>query len=127
MGRCDAPCVNNINKFVYNSTISDLKQVISFNIDQYRGKLTRLMGKFSKDMEFERANDIKFRLDALNKYEKCVETTRIGGYLVIADNFKTTYSLKNTPIDIEMYDNSHTAGDCQVSALVRYTLSLIHI
>jgi excinuclease ABC subunit C len=121
MGRCDAPCVNNINKFVYNSTISDLKQVISFNIDQYRGKLTRLMGKFSKDMEFEKANDIKFRLDALNKYEKCVETTRIGGYLVIADDFKTTYSLKNTPIDIEMYDNSHTAGDCQVSALVRYT------
>ena len=121
MGRCDAPCVGNINKFVYNSTISDLKQVISFNIDQYRGKLTRLMGKFSKDMEFEKANDIKFRLDALNKYEKCVETTRIGGYLVIADEFKTTYSLKNPPIDIEMYDNSHTAGDCQVSALVRYT------
>ena len=121
MGRCDAPCVGNINKFVYNSTISDLKQVISFNIDQYRGKLTRLMGKFSKDMEFEKANDIKFRLDALNKYEKCVETTRIGGYLVIADEFKTTYSLKNTPIDIEMYDNSHIMGDCQVSALVRYT------
>lgn len=121
MGRCDAPCINNINKFVYNSTISDLKQVISFNIDQYRGKLTRLMGKFSKDMEFEKANDIKFRLDALNKYEKCVETTRIGGYLVIADEFKTTYSLKNTPIDIEMYDNSHIMGDCQVSALVRYT------
>jgi excinuclease ABC subunit C len=121
MGRCDAPCVGNINKFVYNSTISDLKQVISFNIDQYRGKLTRLMGKFSKDMEFEKANDIKFRLDALNKYEKCVETTRIGGYLVLADEFKTTYSLKNTPIDIEMYDNSHIMGDCQVSALVRYT------
>ena len=121
MGRCDAPCVGNINKFVYNSTISDLKQVISFNIDQYKGKLTRLMGKFSKDMEFEKANDIKFRLDALNKYEKCVETTRIGGYLVIADEFKTTYSLKNTPIDIEMYDNSHIMGDCQVSALIRYT------
>ncbi len=79
------------------------------------------MGKFSKDMEFEKANDIKFRLDALNKYEKCVETTRIGGYLVIADEFKTTYSLKNTPIDIEMYDNSHIMGDCQVSALIRYT------
>jgi len=121
MGRCDAPCINNINKFVYNSTISDLKQLISFNIDQYRGKLIRLMGKFSKDMEFEKANDIKFRLDALNKYEKCVESTRIGGYLVIADEFKTTYSLKNTPIDIEMYDNSHIMGDCQVSALVRYT------
>jgi excinuclease ABC subunit C len=121
MGRCDAPCINNINKFVYNSTISDLKQVISFNIDQYRGKLTRLMSKFSKNMEFEKANDIKFRLDALHKYEKCVETTRIGGYLVIADEFKTAYSLKNTPIDIEMYDNSHIMGDCQVSALVRYT------
>jgi excinuclease ABC subunit C len=121
MGRCDAPCVGNINKFVYNSTISDLKDVISYKIDQYRGKLSRLMGKYSKNMEFEKANDIKFRLDALNKYEKCVETTRIGGYLVLANDFKTTYGLKNTPIDIEMYDNSHTGGDCQVSTLVRYT------
>ena len=102
MGRCDAPCVGNINKFVYNSTITDLKEVISFKIDQYKGKLSRLMGKYSKNMEFEKANDIKFRLDALNKYEKCVESTRIGGYLVLADDFKTTYGLKTTPIDIEM-------------------------
>ena len=121
MGRCDAPCVNNINKFVYNSTITDLKQLLSFNFTQLRGKLTRLMNTFSKNMEFEKANTIKFRLNALDKYEKCVETTRIGGYLVLADDFKTKYGLKNTPIDIEMYDNSHTAGDCQVSALVRYT------
>jgi excinuclease ABC subunit C len=121
MGRCDAPCINNINKFVYNSIISDLKQLLSFNFSQVRGKLTRKMGVFSKSMEFEKANDVKFRLDALNKYEKCVEATRIGGYLVIADDFKTNFELKNTPIDIEMYDNSHTNGDCQVSALVRYT------
>jgi excinuclease ABC subunit C len=121
MGRCDAPCTNNINKFVYNSILSDLKQLLSFNFSQVKGKLTRKMGVFSKSMEFEKANDIKFRLDALDKFEKCVETTRIGGYLVIADDFKTKYVLKNTPIDIEMYDNSHTNGDCQVSALVRYT------
>jgi excinuclease ABC subunit C len=79
------------------------------------------MNKFSKNMEYERANDIKYRLESLDKYEKCVESTRVSGYLVIADDFKTKYKLKNTPIDIEMYDNSHTAGDCQVSALVRYT------
>jgi excinuclease ABC subunit C len=121
MGRCDAPCTNNINKFVYNSILSDLKQLLSFNFSQVKGKLTRKMGVFSKSMEFEKANDVKFRLDALDKFEKCVETTRIGGYLVIADDFKTKYVLKNTPIDIEMYDNSHTNGDCQVSALVRYT------
>ena len=121
MGRCDAPCINNINKFVYNSIISDLKQLLSFNFSQVRGKLTRKMGVFSKSMEFEKANEVKFRLDALDKYEKCIETTRISGYLVIADDFKTKYGLKNNPIDIEMYDNSHTNGDCQVSALVRYT------
>lgn len=121
MGRCDAPCINNINKFVYNSIISDLKQLLSFNFSQVRGKLTCKMGVFSKNMEFEKANEVKFRLDALDKYEKRIETTRISGYLVIADDFKTKYGLKNNPIDIEMYDNSHTNGDCQVSALVRYT------
>lgn len=121
MGRCDAPCVSNINKFVYREVISDLKQVVSFNFDQLRGKLTRKMNAFSKIMEFEKANTIKFRLNALDMYEKCVESARIGSYLVIADEFKTTFGLQNTPIDIEMYDNSHTNGDCQVSALVRYT------
>jgi excinuclease ABC subunit C len=121
MSRCDAPCVSNINKFIYREVITELKQVVSFNFDQLRGKLIRKMNAFSKNMEFEKANTIKFRLNALNKYEKCVESARIGGYLVIADEFKTTFGLQNTPIDIEMYDNSHTAGDCQVSALVRYT------
>jgi excinuclease ABC subunit C len=121
MGRCDAPCVSNINKFIYCEVITELKQVVSFNFDQLRGKLIRKMNAFSKNMEFEKANTIKFRLNALDKYEKCVESARIGGYLVIADEFKTTFRLQNTPIDIEMYDNSHTAGDCQVSALVRYT------
>lgn len=121
MGRCDAPCVSNINKFIYREVITELKQVVSFNFDQLRGKLIRKMNVFSKNMEFEKANTIKFRLNALDKYEKCVESARIGGYLVIADEFKTTFGLQNTPIDIEMYDNSHTAGDCQVSALVRYT------
>jgi excinuclease ABC subunit C len=121
MGRCDSPCVSNINKFIYREVITELKQVVSFNFDQLRGKLTRKMNAFSKIMEFEKANNIKFRLNALDKYEKCVESARIGGYLVIADAFKTTFGLQNTPIDIEMYDNSHTAGDCQVSALVRYT------
>ena len=121
MGRCDAPCVSNINKFIYREVISHLKQVVSFNFDQLRGKLTRKMNAFSKVMEFEKANTIKFRLDALDKYEKCVESARIGGYLVIVDEFKTTFGLQNNPIDIEMYDNSHTNGDCQVSALVRYT------
>ena len=110
MGRCDAPCVSNINKFIYREVISDLKQVVSFNFDQLRGKLTRKMNAFSKVMEFEKANTIKFRLNALDKYEKCVESARIGGYLVIADEFKTTFGLQNTPIDIEMYDNSHTNG-----------------
>ena len=54
------------------------------------------MNSFSKNMEFEKANSIKFRLNALDNYEKCVESVRIGGYLVVADDFKTKYNLKNT-------------------------------
>jgi excinuclease ABC subunit C len=121
MGRCDAPCIANTNKFVYKSIVDDVKQLLSFNFDTIRRKLTRQMNYFSSKLEFEQANTMKFRLDALDKYEKCVESTRIGGYLVIADDFKTRFGLKFTPIDIEMYDNSHTMGDCQVAGLVRYT------
>jgi len=121
MGRCDAPCVSNIHKFGYYSVISDLKTIFLYNFDTIRRKLTRQMNYFSKNLEFEQANGVKFRLDALTKCENLMESTRIGTYLIQSDDFKTTFGLQNTPIDIEMYDNSHTNGDCQVSALVRYT------
>jgi len=79
------------------------------------------MNYFSTKLEFEQANLVKFRVDSLDKCEKLLESTRIGEYLVLADDFKTRFGLKFTPIDIEMYDNSHTMGDCQVAGLVRYT------
>lgn len=121
MGRCDAPCVANANKFVYKSVIDEVKQLLSFNFDTIRRKLTRQMNYFSTKLEFEQANLVKFRVDSLNKCEKLLESTRVGEYLVLADDFKTRFGLKFTPIDIEMYDNSHTMGDCQVAGLVRYT------
>jgi excinuclease ABC subunit C len=121
MGRCDAPCVANTNKFVYKSVIDEVKQLLSFNFDTIRRKLTRQMNYFSTKLEFEQANLVKFRVDSLNKCEKLLESTRVGEYLVLADDFKTRFGLKFTPIDIEMYDNSHTMGDCQVAGLVRYT------
>ena len=121
MGRCDAPCVANTNKFVYKSVIDEVKQLLSFNFDTIRRKLTRQMNYFSTKLEFEQANLVKFRVDSLDKCEKLLESTRIGEYLVLADDFKTRFGLKFTPIDIEMYDNSHTMGDCQVAGLVRYT------
>lgn len=121
MGRCDAPCVANTNKFVYKSVIDEVKQLLSFNFDTIRRKLTRQMNYFSTKLEFEQANLVKFRVDSLDKCEKLLESTRVGEYLVLADDFKTRFGLKFTPIDIEMYDNSHTMGDCQVAGLVRYT------
>lgn len=121
MGRCDAPCIANTNKFVYKSVIDEVKQLLLFNFDTIRRKLTRQMNYFSTKLEFEQANLVKFRVDSLDKCEKLLESTRIGEYLVLADDFKTRFGLKFTPIDIEMYDNSHTMGDCQVAGLVRYT------
>ena len=41
-------------------------------------------------------------------------------YNDIAREFKESLGLINVPTLIEAFDNSHTAGDCQVSALVRY-------
>ena len=121
MGRCDAPCIANTNKFIYKSVIDEVKQLLSFNFDTIRRKLTRQMNYFSSKLEFEQANLVKLRVDSLNKCEKLLESTRIGEYLVLADDFKIRFGLKFTPIDIEMYDNSHTMGDCQVAGLVRYT------
>lgn len=120
LGRCNAPCVSNILKFSYKKIISEMKELFSFEFDKVRSRLKKSMKYFSDSMEFEKAQDMKNRMSVVDDLQNKLETFRIRRYNDIAREFKESLGLINVPILIEAFDNSHTAGDCQVSALVRY-------
>lgn len=120
LGRCNAPCVSNILKFSYKKIISEMKELFSFEFDKVRSRLKKSMKYFSDSMEFEKAQDMKNRMSVVDDLQNKLETFRIRRYNDIAREFKESLGLINVPTLIEAFDNSHTAGDCQVSALVRY-------
>ena len=120
LNRCNAPCVSNIQKFSYLKIVSEMKDVFSFQFDQVRNSLRRYMKHYSEQMEFEKAQDIKNRMSVVDDLQNKMETFRVRKYNNIAREFKESLGLLNVPSLIESFDNSHTAGDCQVSALVRY-------
>ena len=120
LNRCNAPCVSNIKKFSYLKIVSEMKDVFSFQFDKVRNSLRRYMKQYSEQMEFEKAQDIKNRMSVVDDLQNKMETFRVRRYNNIAREFKESLGLLNVPSLIEAFDNSHTAGDCQVSALVRY-------
>jgi excinuclease ABC subunit C len=120
LGRCNAPCVSNIQKFAYRKMISEMKELFSFEFDKVRNRLKRSMKYFSDSTEFEKAQDMKNRMSIVDDLQKKLEPFRVRKYNDIAREFKESLGLINIPTLIEAFDNSHTAGDCQVSALVRY-------
>ena len=97
-----------------------MKELFSFEFDKVRSRLKKSMKYFSDSMEFEKAQDMKNRMSVVDDLQKKLETFRIRRYNDIAREFKESLGLINVPTLIEAFDNSHTAGDCQVSALVRY-------
>jgi excinuclease ABC subunit C len=97
-----------------------MKDVFSFQFDKVRNSLRRYMKQYSEQMEFEKAQDIKNRMSVVDDLQNKMETFRVRKYNNIAREFKEFLGLLNVPSLIEAFDNSHTAGDCQVSALVRY-------
>jgi len=120
LGRCNAPCVSSILKFSYLKIVSEMKEVFSFQFDKLRNRLKRCMKYHSDQMEFEIAQSFKNKMDSVDLLQKRLEPFRVRKYNEISRLFKEQFGLLNVPTLIEAFDNSHTAGDCQVSALVRY-------
>lgn len=120
LGRCNAPCISSILKFSYLKIVSEMRDVFSFQFDKVRNRLKKFMKHHSEQMEFELAQNLKNKMDVVDLLEKKLESFRIRKYCDVARSFKEQFGLLNVPTLIEAFDNSHTAGDCQVSALVRY-------
>jgi len=69
IGRCKAPCIGKQSKADYDSTIAEIKQIIKGNIGEVNLHLKTLMNQFAAQMEFEKAFELKEKIDILEKYQ----------------------------------------------------------
>jgi len=69
IGKCLAPCVGKQTEEDYNKDIAEIRMIIKGNIRQIATVLKTKMFEFSEEMQFEKAQAIKEKLEQLNRYQ----------------------------------------------------------
>lgn len=69
IGNCKAPCVNKQTEEDYNNSITEIKSIIRGNINSVTKHLKPLMLDYAKKLEFEKAQQIKEKIEILEKYQ----------------------------------------------------------
>ncbi|MDG1135609.1 MAG: excinuclease ABC subunit UvrC [Bacteroidales bacterium] len=69
LGNCLGPCVDKQAEEDYNNTISQIKRIIKGNISSVIEELKTLMTALADNMEFEKAQLIKEKIELLEKYK----------------------------------------------------------
>lgn len=120
IGKCESPCTAIIDKFQYKINCDMVRELFQFKYESIESKLKKLMHHLSSKLEFEKCNKIKIRLEWFQSLKEKLEPLRIQKVIEVSKKIKEKLFLKNTPLVIEAFDNSHHAGDCQVSCSVRF-------
>ena len=69
IGNCLGPCENHQNEESYNKSIEEIKSILKGNIGSVISGLKTAMKKYSEELNFEEAQQIKLRLDILQNYQ----------------------------------------------------------
>lgn len=67
--KCCGPCEFSFSKIEYDSFINDIRNILKGNLSQVIKSYTDLMTTYADNLEFEKAADIKYKLDKLNSYQ----------------------------------------------------------
>jgi len=120
MGRCSAPCVGLVSTVIYQMNLNVINKIFQMDFGPARKHISKLMKEHSSKLEFEKAHSYKIKLDTLKELEAKVEPVRVRKYNKKAFEIKKLLKLKQLPLIIEAFDNSHNQGDCNVAASVRF-------
>ncbi len=97
--RCDAPCVNKISQEDYKENIRQAKEILKGNTREMLALLREEMMQRAENMEFEKAEEIKQRINVLEGY--CAKSEVVSHTLNNIDVF----SIVNDNIDNNAYIN----------------------
>jgi excinuclease ABC subunit C len=69
IGNCKAPCISEQTEEDYNNSITQIKSIIRGNINSVMKHLKPLMKQYSENLEYEKAQLLKERIEILEKYQ----------------------------------------------------------
>lgn len=69
IGNCKAPCVGMQSEEEYNETISEIKNILKGNIHLVTSRLKEKMNGFAEKLEFEKAQQVKVKIDELENFK----------------------------------------------------------
>ena len=69
IGNCKAPCVGKQIEADYDQSIEDIRNIIKGNVGEVKRQLKQSINKAAEQLDFERAADLKQKLDAFEKFQ----------------------------------------------------------
>jgi excinuclease ABC subunit C len=95
INNCTGPCVSNQTSEEYNNYIEQIHNILKGNFSSVFDFLQKSMSSFAKNLEFEKANEIKNKIEILKSYKsKSTVAGSIKGNIdvfSIADDSKTVF------------------------------------
>lgn len=126
---CPGPCAGKIEKQEYNKIINRLSKFLDGKKEQVISDLQKEMDKLSKNLEYEKALNIKKTIEGINYL---TEANNIQGYLenpnfaedqnrLALISLKKDLNLAKLPERIECFDISNISGKFATGAMVVLT------
>ena len=86
IGNCKAPCEAKQNKEEYDKNISEIKQIVKGNIFGIIKQLKARMQQHAEQFEYEKAHQIKLKIDSLENYQSksAIVSTSINNVDVVS-------------------------------------------
>lgn len=93
LGQCLAPCVNKIDEEIYQSMVNKIRKFLDGNDEEIKSEIKEKMLMYSEKQEYEKANDYKKLLDAINKTHErqVVEQPTFKSLDVFAYTYRDAY------------------------------------
>ena len=85
IGNCLAPCESKVSEEDYNQNISSIKDIIKGNFRRSLNQFKTQMEQYANSMEFERAQQIKEKLESLENYQ--AKSTVVNSKITNVDVF----------------------------------------
>src|SRR5262249_5018618 len=105
IGRCPGVCTGEMSKEEYAKTVRNIKDLFEGKFHGLKRRLAEEMKKASETQEYERAQRLKWQVDAL---------THVRDVSLIKDEYRAA---PGGPVRIEAYDIAHTAGNETVGVM----------
>lgn len=122
INNCGGICIGEVKKIWYNKMISEIKEIFNFKPEGALKSLLKRRNYHTKQLEFEKCDDIQMRILALQTLVKKIEPLRLNRVKNELKEIGEFIGLKSTPLIIESFDNSHTSGSHGVACSIRFVM-----